>query len=379
MKKNRHNTVLALLFIIFLGTIFVLNIFSKDKSFSEMENRTLAQKPRFDLDNLIEGRYTKKYESYTNDQFVYRSKFINIKSSIEDVLKKTDNNGVYKGKEGYLFEEFHEPNAEYVTENIDAINKFIDKYEECNTSFLLAPVSTSVLKEKLPDNAPVIDERKYVDDFEKQLDKDINFIYPYDILRDHKEEYIYYKTDHHWTTLGAYYSYEALADSLDIESKSIDDYNKTLVSNEFYGTLFSKGLFKVDKGDDINLYLPKDEDDEVIVTYVEEQKKSPSLYSSEYLKKRDKYGLFLSGNHPVVEISTASKEEKSLLLIKDSYANSLVPFLTTHYSKIVLIDPRYYYDDIDELMEKEKFTDILFLYNTNTFFQDNSLSGVLNN
>ena len=378
-KRSIYNNVMAIIFIIAIFGITIINVASKDRTFSDMENRSLTQRPRFDIDNLVEGRYTKKYEKYVNDQFIDRTRFINIKASIDNLLGRTDNNGVYRGKNNYLFESFNIPNKEAEEKNIEAINKFADKYEDVNFNFMLVPISTTVLKDKLPDDAPIVDEKKYVKEFSENLNDRIKFLYLYDTMKEHKDEYIYYRTDHHWTTLGAYYGYEAFMKSVDIEPKSLDNYNKELVTNEFYGTLFSKGLFKVKKPDSINIYTPKDNNDESIITYVEEQQKTASFYNSEYLKKRDKYGMFLAGNHPLIEIETSSEEEKTLLIIKDSYANCLVPFLTSHYKKIILVDPRYYYEDIDELMKNNSVTDVLYLYNSETFFQDNSLSGVLNN
>ena len=379
-KKRTYNILISIFFIIFIEGIFIINLFKSDTDVSVMENRTLTHKPRFDIDNLIEGRYTKKYESYKNDQFIFREKFINIKSSIDSLLMKKDNNNVYKGEDGYLFEAFEKPNEENEKNNIEAINSFMEKHSDINTTFMLIPISSSILKEKLPNNAPILDEKIYVDEFEKSLDSRINFIYPYDTMYSHKEEYIYYKTDHHWTTLGAYYAYQELCEKLELNKKNLDDYTEVLATDEFYGTLYSKGLFKVKKGDDIYVYINKDEKDESIITYTEEQKKSASFYDTDKLKEKNKYDLFLDGNHPLVEIENVNvNNDKKLLMIKDSYANSFVEFLTPFFSEIVMLDPRYYYDDIEELISEKEFTDIIYLYNSNTFFQDNSLSLVLNN
>lgn len=379
-KKRTYNILISIFFIVFIEGIFIINLFKSDTDVSVMENRTLTLKPRFDIDNLIEGRYTKKYESYKNDQFIYREKFINIKSSMDSLLMKKDNNNVYKGEDGYLFEAFEKPNEENENNNIEAINSFMEKHSDINTTFMLIPISSTVLKEKLPNNAPILDEKIYVDEFEKSLDNRINFIYPYETMRSHKEEYIYYKTDHHWTNLGAYYAYQELCKKLGLNKKKLDDYTEVLATDEFYGTLYSKGLFKVKKGDDIYVYINKNEKDESIITYTEEKEKSASFYNTDKLKEKNKYDLFLGGNHPLVEIENVNiNNDKKLLMIKDSYANSFVEFLTPFFSEIVMLDPRYYYDDIEELISEKKFTDIIYLYNSNTFFQDNSLSLVLNN
>lgn len=379
-KRRRYNVVMSIIFIILIEGIFIVNLLKEDTGFSEMENRTLASKPRFDIDNLIEGRYTKKYENYKNDQFIFRENFINIKSSTDALFRKKDNNNVYKGKDSYLFEGFEKPNEENLKSNIEAINSFNKKHSEINTAFMLIPISPTVLKEKLPENAPILDEKVYADKFGKSLDSSIKFIYPYDTMLSHKDEYIYYRTDHHWTTLGAYYAYEELCKTLGLDEKKLNEYTEVLATDEFYGTLYSKGLFKIKKGDDIYVYIPKDENDASIITYVEENKKSPSFYDTDKLKEKNKYELFLDGNHPLVKIENVNVNNKrKLLMIKDSYANSFVEFLTSSFSEIVMLDPRYYYGDIEKLISEESFTDIIYLYNSNTFFQDNSLSLVLNN
>ena len=134
------------------------------------------------------------------------------------------------------------------------------------------------------------------------------------------------------------------------------------------------------EGDKVNVYLPEKEDSEhVVVNYVEEQEKTATLYNSEALEKKDNYEVFLKGNHPLVKIKTDARNDKTLLIFKDSYANSFIPFLVKDFSNIIVVDPRYYYEDIDKLMEQESVDEVLYLYNANTFFNDTSLSPVLNN
>uniref|UniRef100_UPI0037362845 DHHW family protein n=1 Tax=Frisingicoccus sp. TaxID=1918627 RepID=UPI0037362845 len=113
-----------------------------------------------------------------------------------------------------------------------------------------------------------------------------------------------------------------------------------------------------------------------IVNYVEEQKKTASLYQSEKLESYDKYAFFFGGNSPIIRISTTASTGKNLLVLKDSYANCFLPFLIPYYDEIVVIDPRYYYDDIYSEITSQNITEILFLYNANTFLEDNSISGI---
>ena len=385
MKKKRQNkylkiyySIMTLVFLVILIVIVTLNTTKKDIKFSESENRILAQKPKFSIDRLLEGRYTKKYEKYKVDQFVDRDGWMKLKSSVDLALGKNESNGIYKGSDDYLIESFEVPDSEIVNRNIKAINNFNKKHKDIKEYMLIAPNAVSILSEKLPPYAPVVSQKLVMDNFAKTLNKGINYIDVYNTLDKHDKEYIYYKTDHHWTTLGAYYSFLEAAKAMDLEVKK-DYYNVERVSNDFYGTLYSKSGYEVKTPDYIDVYLPKDENDEYVVNYVEEQKKSASFYDSEKLETKDKYGMFLGGNHPVVKIKTISKEDRKLLVFKDSYANSFVPFLTQYFSDIIMVDPRYYYDDIEKLIEEEGISDILYLYNANTFFSDTSLELVLNN
>ena len=106
---------------------------------------------------------------------------------------------------------------------------------------------------------------------------------------------------------------------------------------------------------------------------VDEQKKTASFYDTSKLETRDKYAMFFNGNHGKVVITTPTEENRTLLVIKDSYANSLIPFLAPYYRKIVMVDPRYFYDDLEELMQVEEIQEVLYLYNANTFYSDTSL------
>lgn len=379
-SRKYRNVYVKLMTFMFVITIFAfvgLNLITKDKQFSENENRILQQKPRFTLDRLFEGRFTKKYEKYTVDQIVGRDGFIKIKTKVDSFLGKNSENGVFKGKDGYLIEDFTKPNEQYLNDNIKAINNFASKHKDIKEYMLIAPNSVSILEDKLPNCAPVYDQDKYLHELDKSIDSNINFVNVSDALTKHKDEYIYYKTDHHWTTTGAYYAFLDFAKKTNLKVEP-DSYDKLRVANDFYGTLYSKSGYKVDP-DEVDIYTPKDKNDQVIVEYKEEKKKSPTIYSSEALNKKDKYEVFLGGNHPLVDIKTTSTSDKTLLIIKDSYANSFVQFLTPYYKEIIMVDPRYYYEDIEKLIKEKNITDMLYLYNANTFFNDSSLAPVLNN
>ena len=149
------------------------------------------------------------------------------------------------------------------------------------------------------------------------------------------------------------------------------------VTGGFQGTLSAKSGFRSGEKEELEVYLPKDGSPSSVVNYVDEQKKTASFYDTGKLDTRDGYACFLGGNHPLIRIETPVQSDKTLLVLKDSYANCYLPFLATQYRKIVAVDPRYYYGDLEELMQVEEIQEVLYLYNANTFFSDTSLQMVL--
>lgn len=383
IRSRKYYFSLTVLLVLYLVFFVFINIFTKDITFSETENRVLQSKPRFTIERLVEGRFTDKYEKYKVDQFFNRDFWISVKVKTENLLQRKVSNGVYKSSDNYLIADFDKPNEQAVTDNLNSIAEFTKKYKNIKQYMLISPTADSILSDKLPASAPVIDQLGYLDNYYKRVNEKLNgkmkIVDVSTNLLEHKDEYLFYKNDHHWTTLGAYYSYEKLMNSMDIKPTTIKDYDVNVVSNDFKGSLCSESGYDAREDDSINVYIPKDKDNQVVVNFKEEQKKSSSLYNSEKLNQKDKYQVFLGGNHPLVEIDTTSKNDKTLLVFKDSYANCFIPFLTTHFERIILVDPRYYYEDIDKLIEDEEVDEILYLYNANTFFNDTSLSPVLDN
>lgn len=376
--EYKYTKTLAIIFIVFLIVMVCLNTYSKDKDFSETENRVLASKPKFTFERLFDGRFTKKYEKYKVDQFVGRDFFVDIKSRTDLLIGKRDNNGVYYGDDGYLLESFNPMDSSEIQSTIASLNNFSTKYKDINSYIAVAPNSINILKDKLPKFAPVIDQEIYLNKLESNLNENIKYIDISQALKTVDDEYIFYKTDHHWTSLGAYISFLTIKDDMHLEGNNTY-YEVKMLSNDFNGTLSSKSAFRKNIYDNINAYIPTEDGVEIVVNFSQSQKKTPSLYSSKQLESKDKYSVFLEGNHPILEITTTANTDKELLLIKDSYANAFIPFLVDYYSKIIVVDPRYYYDDLYSLVDTNNISDILFLYNANTFFSDTSLAPVLNN
>lgn len=374
-RSSKIYIKMAGIFLVFLIVAFAFNLFSKDKEYSESENRMLAQKPVFSFTNLANGKYMKDMEDYVTDQFFMRDKWINLKVLEDLALGKKESNGVYIGKKDYLMEIPTAPNQKALDNNLDAISNFSASHPDINTVMTLIPNAAYIYDHLIPRNAPVRDQEKDIKYVMNAVSTSLNFVDLTKTMSSHKEEDIYYKTDHHWTTLGARYAFDALSTALGIE-KPTQEYKIYPVTHSFQGTLASKSGY--DKAlDTIEIYVPQGVNTDCVVNFTDEGKKTASVYESAALEKKDKYEVFFGGNHTRIDISTPMEGKKNLLLFKDSYANCFIPFLVPYYRNIIVIDPRYFYDDIESLISDNEITDVLFLYNVNTFFGDNSLGDVL--
>ena len=373
-RMRLHNVLLAGVFLLILLVFAFINLIVKDKDFSEAENRNLSQKPSLTVAALTDGSYFSGLSDYASDQFFARDGWMSLKLKAETIMGRKDASGIFLGKDDYLLSAPETPDDEALSRTIQNINQFADEHTELSTRVMLVPDSAMILTDKLPKNAPVRDQLQDISNVAEQLSGSIQFLNAAEALSPHADEYIYYKTDHHWTSLGAYYAFTAFTGQMGIASP-VSDYDIYTVTDSFEGTLSSKsGSHKTT--DTIQIYEAKQQDS-YYVTYSDSTDRVCSIYKSAALETKDKYTVFFGGNHPKVEISTTADNERVLLLFKDSYANSFVQFLLPYYQKIIMIDPRYYYDNLDTILTSEGVTDVLFLYSADTFLKDTSLSDVL--
>ncbi len=385
-KKNKPNnlrrTIYLSVSIIFIVTIVLIGILifaAPDEAYSETENRSLAQKPKVTASSLTDGTFMKDAESYTQDQFPLRDSWIAVKSFADRMLGKREINGVYLGKHNQLIEKAAEPDYTYVDKNLQAMKTFAQKYTDKNVTFALVPNSCLIQADRLPANAPIYDQNKEIDHVREEVSDALHFVDLRDSLGAHKEEYIFYKTDHHWTSLGAKYAFEAMTAVLKIDNANAN-YHVISAADDFYGTLSSKTGFRLE-ADKVDLYIPdaiNNNELKYYAEYTEQKYRTASIYDADSLKKLDKYAVFMGGNFSRIDIQTSNINGRKLMIIKDSYANAFLQFLLPYYESIYVIDPRYCYDDINSIIETENITDILFLYNVNTFTEDRNIADFLN-
>ena len=380
MKKWGKDTVMIGAFVLLIGGMALANLLHPDSDFSVSENRALRTFPDHGAKAVFSGRFGSDFDAYVSDQFIGRDAWVGTKTLTQLLLVKKDNGRVYFGRGGTLFEKDDAVDDTRFQKNIDAVRAFLEKLEaerpEVTRCVLMAPTAAAVTPERLPAFAPVAPQEEMLQTLEKSLSSTAVFCNPLESLRREAGMPLYYRTDHHWTTAGAYTAYTAWAEAMGLSAMPMGTITVETVSDSFLGTLYSKANQPFLKPDTIERYrLPGD----AACTRSSDGGKTviPSLYDPEALNQKDQSVYFLGGNQPLVEIRTGTENGRTLLLLKDSYAHAFVPFLTAHYEKIVMVDLRYYKAELSTLMEGEQVTDLLFLYNVTNFAGDKVLASML--
>lgn len=404
-SKRIKQVVTSVVFIAILAIGFIVSVAKKDTGFSETENRVLTQKPEFSVKNVIDGKFTKGYQDYVKDQFPLRNTFVTIRNVVEKSMLKTEINDVLICDDDYYIESHKRGNyeSEEAISNAKKLGSFVATYEEQlgkqHVAVIIAPTAQTVLTNKMNDFMYAYNQNEYLDILRKNVGED-SFIKAYDILKEHNDEYIYYRTDHHWTTYGAFLVYKEWATKMGIEPLKDFDIEKKEVTSEFLGTINNKLNLSMKK-DTITAYNIKNSD--MVVNYNFTQDDSKGLFFDEYLNKKDKYSYFFGGNPGIVTIKNKNsnrsneasdaenaesktdnddddddeKEKKSLLIIKDSYANCISNVYAANFDETYVVDMRYFNMSISEFVKEYKVTDILVLYNVDSFATDTKIRRIV--
>lgn len=379
--NRKQNWTIILLFLIMIFGITIATILKPDTEFSEKENRELAKQPVPGVDNIFNGSYSKDYESYLTDQFVERDAWIGMKTTIERATLKQEINDIYFAKDGYLIEKHTGSfDTDTAKRNIPALEEFMktaqERYGKGHVKALIIPNAVEILEEKLPPFAPPSKEKEYLKAVEEALPKGTYFD-TQRVMKEHKEEEIYYRTDHHWETLGAFYMYEAWAKEIGLTPLSKEDYKVEVLTDSFKGTIESKVNTPVES-DSIEAFNPKEPISYTLTYQNGSQEVKDNLYEASFLEKKDKYAVFFGGNQPVIQAAVDSNSMRKLLVIKDSYAHCFVPFTFHDFSEVDMVDLRYFNGSLKDYMNAKEYTDVLFLYNASGFAEDPSIAKIIN-
>lgn len=381
------------------------------QTFSENENRALAGWPVYSFATLKDGSYMSGIQTYLSDHFPLRDPFMTLKTKYEMLTGREEINDIYLAKDGYYIEAYKTPKQQKkIITQFQKLQDAITTDAKENIRVMLVPTAISSYNAKLPNCAPDRGVLRQVDTMNEiyaalpnmqkvdawsalqaaaaQEDSDrtrasgnADNAQPVagagDVGSDTSDTTgLYYHTDHHWTTHGAYVGYQAYCGAAGLSPIPEADFQKTCVTTDFHGTIFSKLHDSTVPGDAITLY--ENPANQLTVSYPDTGEVTDTLYNRDYLAQKDKYSMFLNNLHPLVEITNATADsDRQLVLIKDSYANSMVPFLVNHYQKIYVFDTRYYrFGPSSFINEHPEVTDVLLLYNMNTIDTDLGVGGI---
>lgn len=360
----------ALIFLAFIGAFFILNLVLPDRQFSEQENRYLQMRPEFSFKSLFSGDYTSKFETYTTDQFTFRDEWITLKAASELALGKQENNDVHLCENGTLIEGFKRPENSVLDSNMSALNTLVGN-TDAKVYFALIPDKSDLYSSLLPKNVPNDSEKEVIDYCYGQ--SNATNVDIYSALSAHTDEYIFYRTDHHWTSLGAYYGLSALAESMGLPCPALDSYtDRHVVSEEFYGTTWSSSGFSWVAPDTMEIFVNAPEGLKV-TSYPQGSPVEGKLYDFSFLEKKDKYSMFMGGNCPMHVIESGNEDKPSLLILRDSYTDSLIPFLLDDFSEIHVLDLRYYRASLKAYIEQNDFDNVLVCYSVSNFCSDSNI------
>ena len=356
--------------ILLLTVLFML---LPKEDFSQTENRKLARMPEFSVKSLTQGRFTEGLGRYAADHFPMREGFLGLMTEAERLTGRRLIEGVYLARDGYMIESYD--GGEGATRQAGQFEKLSRNLENADCSLMLVPTAVTVYSDALPENAP---EERYqqdvIDGIYANLEGSVNCLDVSSALRAGGDG-LFYRTDHHWTCRGAYEGYRVWCEAKGLERQELSEFEENAVSMDFRGTVWSKLCDPAIPGEEMRAYMQPGQT--LTVTYEDTGEVSDSLYNPEYLDKKDKYSYFLNNIHPLVTIENPDAPEGELAVVKDSYANSLIPFLTGHYRRIYVFDTRYYKGGPSKFINSHpEIKDVLLVYNMNTIDEDTGIGGI---
>jgi len=416
--KNLHKKIL---FIVMIGIVFTLPIATfilmpkEESAFSENENRFLSKFIQPDFtgyvrnffnrrpNNIKNKQFMNRFDEWFADRFVLREEFIVLQNELEMLQGKTEINGVYVVGDR-LIHSWDGETTDVLDLTLEAIDGFAYQMRELydtESYIMLVPSAQEIYMDMLPPNSQPGNQTALIKHCYDGLEH-LTSIDAMTYLVENSDSYIYYRTDHHWTTYGAYWGYYAAAARLGIVPYDLAWFDVEHASSDFRGTLFSKTLNSRISPDVMSFYtlsserlgVPVPESTLTITTGKNASGRSisteySSLYLRQFLDKKDKYSAFMGVNSPLMEVITGAtgsftssaggvgavgeESEASLLIFKDSFAHCMIPFLANHYSRITVLDMRHINADVRQFVDLSEYSQVLFLYEATNFSSDEDL------
>ena len=380
---TRKSEILTIaLFCSFLAIFSALFLFMPDKIFSEQENRDLQQFPGLTAESFFSGEFASEMNVYFADQFPLRNLFVKLKGGLEIALLKEENNGVLYKNDQLAVKDFKVYQSLGKTQTTDRIYPELIQAQLSSVNKLSQKLDIPVVTVIPPRTIDITDGDFYYDrpdgdtafDVMKEtLLPESGYVDALSLLRSKHEngEYVYYRTDHHWTTLGAYYVYCEIMAELGCEDKiiPIDEFEIEQISS-YSGTTAAKGSFPFYEKDILEIWKTDSRDFEVII----DGERQESFYNREHLDEADKYSVFLDGTHDVTEIRKSGQDRKTLVIAKDSFANCLIPFLSEEFDIVALNLNSI--SSVSVYAERYEADALLIVYNLENIITTTSLSKI---
>ena len=377
LKSGKLRFAPAVLFVAFIFGLAIWFVVNPKADYSSSEKRYLQQFPETSVDTVLSGEFSEKFETYFADHFPQRNMWVGLNSYYNLGIGLNGRNGVYNSADGYLIN-VPVDKENYVRKNIRVLAEFKEKIGDVPMTVMLAPSTGYIAADKLPLIHDSYNDDTYFAETAKTLgESGVNFV---DLRETFKQKYaegvqLYYRTDHHWTTDGAYEGYVKLCEKLGVQPADKDSFAKTAYGG-FYGTTYSTSGYWLTKPDSITVYDNQENTDKNITVKISEDGKDNhygSMFFYNHIDEDDKYPVFLDGNHALTEIQNKNAKNGTIVVIKDSFSHSLAPFLAENYSKVVLVDLRYYKQSVSDLIKKENPEQVVALYGIDNLATDTDI------
>ena len=334
-----------------------------------MENRNLAQAPSFSIKKFASGQFGDEMEDYLSDQIIGKDVLVTAKNDTEWFLGKRKLGEVYIKSDGTYMTGYEEDKKQ-VEKNINEVNLWAEKVPaEVPVTCFLVPNAIDIKKTFLPAVPAEDSQEDTIKTIKESLSKRISFVDVEGALKEHADEKLYFFTDHHWTMKGAYYGFEALARQMGLKPLPLSQYHTRILAEDFQGSLYSKAPVSFAAREEIEyFYNPAGQYD---IRLMKEEKSLEGFLVEEKLGEKDKYAAFFGGNYGEMRIQSNARSQQKILVLKDSYANIMLPFLADAVSDLYVLDLRYYTGDVAEYIKENEISQVVLCYNVDFWNTDN--------
>lgn len=369
---RKGSILLIFSFIAYIVILGLWGIVSPDRKMSEFENRALSQRPSFSWQKLWDGRYTQQWEQYIVDQFAGRDQWVALKAVLERGSGKMENHDIFFGQQDYLFERLSPPGTQF-TRNLEELKRFAQSRQAAREQVyaMFIPQSQAVYSEYMPPYAlaTTADSKQLIDYAGGYLADYATYVPVTETLIRNKDKSVYFRTDHHWNTQGAYLGYREFALAAGLTPMEDYDLMREVAANTFFGTYYTKANDRSIQPDQFSITRPNQLPTYEVCTSDGEPCRN-DIHVLSALNERDKYKVFFNGNPAWVRITTQANTGKRIAVFKDSFANVMMPYLIRHYDAIHMIDMRYFNMRVDEYLKEHPVDDVLLLYGVKTIMED---------